>query len=435
MEFSQTLSVEIDRYLKKLFPICRSLTGSGNRETLRILNEITPIDVKEIPSGTKTYDWVVPPEWDIRGAFIGLPDGTRIADFKENNLHVMSYSIPVQKTLSWEELEPHLHRHPHLPNAIPYRTTYYREEWGFCVTHDQYAALKTSQGPFSVSIDSSLKPGSLTYGECLIPGKSKQEILISCYICHPSMANDSLSGVILTAFLAQHLRNFKNSYWSYRIVFVPETLGAIAYSFLNEAKMKHIDIGLVVTTVGGQGDVGYKQAWNKEHPINRLVESVFKEAGKTFKTYPFDIHGSDERQYSTQGFKINCVTLCKDRYYEYPQYHSSLDNLSFVTGSQIFETFELYCNLIKKLEARRIYKNTIPCGEVMLSKHDLYPSKGGAQRPELGGRSELDLILWLLFLCDGRKSVDDIAVELGVGSEALLPIIERLRGKGVLTLV
>ena len=309
------------------------------------------------------------------------------------------------------------------------------ETGGFCLTADQYHELEAQGGPYTVIIESSLEPGSLSYGELLIPGKSKREILISCYICHPSMANDSLSGILLTAFLARHLLSKTNRYYSYRIVFVPETIGAIAYSALNEAVMKQIDTGLVITTVGGPGKFGYKQSFDSGNIINRFIEEVFAETGVDYITYPFDIHGSDERQYSSQGFRINVATICRDRYYEYPEYHSSLDNLNFVTGRQICETLELYCELLEKLEMQRIYRNRLPNCEVMLSKHDLYPVTGGAQQPELNGRSELDLILWLLFWCDGSHDIGFIADKLGMLCRTLVPVAERLAGKGVLEIV
>lgn len=423
---------EIEGYLRRLFPLCRSLTGEGNRETLRILNEIVPIRQFEVPSGTAVYDWVIPDEWHIRDAWIAAPDGRRIVDFKASNLHVVGYSEPVKGHFSWAELQPHLHIHPQLADAVPYRTSYYQRDWGFCLTHSQYHELEQLGGPFEVVIDSTLQPGSLTYGELLLPGQSRQEILLSCYICHPSMANDSLSGVLLTAFLARELMAQTNRYYSYRIVFVPETIGAIAYCARNEAAMKQIDTGMVITTVGGPGSFGFKRSFNAGHAINRLIQQVFAEAKVDYISYPFDIHGSDERQYSSQGFGINVATICRDKYYEYPQYHTSLDNLELVTAEQIGETLALYRQLIAKLEARRLYRNCMPHGEVMLSRHDLYPSSGGALLPEQGGRSELDLILWLLFKCDGRRSLADISLELDVTEASLLPIVERLMSTGVL---
>ena len=434
-DFSADICAELDQYLQRLFPLCRSITGNPNRETLKALQEIITLTVHEVPSGTAVYDWTIPDEWNIRDAWIANASGCRLVDFRASNLHVVSYSEPVNAVMDWAEIQPHLHRHPDLADAIPYRTSYYRRDWGFCVTHTQFAELEKQGGPFTVVIDSELKPGSLSYGEYLVPGRSTEEILLSCYICHPSMANDSLSGVLLTAFLARYIAGLKNRHWSYRIVFVPETIGAIAYCARNEAAMKRIDLGLVITTVGGPGKFGYKQSFDPSHPINALIEDVLAETGTEFITYPFDIHGSDERQYSSQGFRINAATICRDRYYEYPYYHSSLDDLSFVTAKQIAETLEVYVRLIDKLEARRIYRNRIPNCEVMLSRHDLYPATGGAQRPELGGRSELDLILWLLSLCDGKLDLDRIAVRLEVSSAELAPIADRLAGKGVLDLV
>ncbi|MHB8108776.1 MAG: DUF4910 domain-containing protein [Syntrophorhabdaceae bacterium] len=426
---------EIDGYLKRLFPVCRSITGNGNRETLRILRELVPLTIHEVPSGTQVYDWIIADEWNIHDAWIASRDGHRIVDFKTSNLHVVSYSEPVRGTFTWAELQPHLHEHPHLQDAIPYRTSYYRRDWGFCVTHAQYNELEHLGGSLEVAIESSFKSGSLSYGELLVPGQSKQEILLSCYICHPSMANDSLSGVLLTAFLARELMIRKDLRYSYRIVFVPETIGAITYCACNEAAMKQIDIGMVITTVGGRGKFSYKQSFDKDHVINKLIEQTFAEAKRDFVTYPFDIHGSDERQYSSQGFKINVAAIYRDRYYEYSQYHTSMDNLEFVTGAQIEETLVLYRRIIDKLEARRIYRNSTPHCEVMLSRHDLYPATGGFQCPEGGEWSDLDLTLWILFLCDGRRDLDSIATRLQVPSDKLSPIVGRLVAQGLLEIV
>ncbi len=446
-------TAEIDRYLRRLFPVCRSITGEGNRETLSVLNEIVPIAQHEVPSGTKVYDWMIPEEWNIRDAWIATPEGHRIVDFKDNNLHIMSYSEPVKARKEWEELKPHLYTHPELPEAIPYRTTYYKRDWGFGVTQAQVAKLKEIKGPFEIVIDSELKPGSLTYGECLLPGRSTQEILISCYICHPSMANDSLSGMLLTAFLARYLKGLKNRYWSYRIAFVPETIGAIAYCAINEKAMQQIDMGLVITTVGGPGKIGYKQSWQKDHAINRMIEEVIKESGQGFITYPFDIHGSDERQYSSQGFRINCATICKDRYYEYLEYHTSLDNLDFVTGPNINQTLQVYLKLVDKLEKESalckskredekeeilfseedlVYQNLYSYCEVMLSKHNLYPVSGGGWLPKEGQKSELDVILWLLFYCDGRSTLSEISIEIKTPLNVLHKLAKTLASKGVL---
>jgi aminopeptidase-like protein/spore coat polysaccharide biosynthesis protein SpsF (cytidylyltransferase family) len=426
---------EIDGYLQRLFPLCRSITGNPNRETLEILKELIPLNVHEVATGTHVYDWTIPDEWNIADAYIADSTGKRLIDFRVNNLHVVSYSTPVRMQMSWGDLKPHIHTHPALPAAIPYRTSYYLRNWGFCVTHAQSEMLEKLGGPFEVVVDSALTKGALTYGDLLIPGKSKQEILISCYICHPSMVNDSLSGVLLTAFLARQLIATPSLRYSYRVAFVPETIGAIAYCFENEQALKKIDCGLVVTTVGGPGKYGYKQSFDHTHAINLLIEEVFNESGYDFIKYPFDIHGSDERQYSSQGFRINMATISRDKYYEYPEYHSSLDDLALVTADQIHDTLTLYRRLIEKLENRSIYRNRVPHGEVMLSQHELYPTAGGAQVPGIGAKSELDLILWALFYCDGKLDLKTIARRLDTSEETLTFIVDKLVAKGVLEVV
>lgn len=425
---------EVDYYLKTLFPITRSITGNGNRETLEILQKIVSFEIKEYSSNLPVYDWVIPDEWKINDAWIKDSNGNKLIDFKKSNIHIVSYSEPLNKSMLFEELKNHLYFDQDFPEAIPYRTSYYKRDWGFCVNQSQYKLLSESEGYLEVVIDSEFNSqGSLSIGEMLIPGESKKEILISTYFCHPSLANDNLSGLIMTTFLARELANRKKLKFSYRVVWVPETIGSIAYCAMNEKAMKKIDMGLVITTVGGPGIFSYKQSWQPQHPINRMIEEVFNEAEKEFIQYPFDVHGSDERQYSSQGFRINIATIAKDKYYDYPEYHTSLDNLSLVNGSQILKTFELYVQLIDKFEARCVYKNTVLNCEVMLSRRGLYPAQGGSQRPELEGKSELDLILWILFLSDGEKSTTDIAIEIGIKESIIINLCKNLEMKGVIT--
>ncbi|MBN2782300.1 MAG: DUF4910 domain-containing protein [Campylobacterales bacterium] len=405
---------DIEVLLHKLYPITRSITGDGNRDSLNIIKELIPINVIEYPTGQNVYDWSIPKEWNIKDAWIKNSKGEKIIDFKNSNLHVVSYSTPVNKKMSFDELKSNLHFIKELPQAIPYRTSYYNENWGFCISYDEYQTLFCEDEYYEVFIDSSLKDGSLSIGELLIKGKSEKEYLISCYICHPSMANDSLSGVITTTFIAKELlKKQAELEHSYRIVFVPETIGAISYCANNEKVMKKIDNGLVITTCGGQGDFGYKQSWEKTNFINQIVEDVFKQNKIEFKTYPFDIHGSDERQYSSQGFKINCTTISKDKYYEYKEYHTSLDNLDFVKAENLNKTLDLYLQLIEKMDKNIIYKNLYPNCEVMLSKHDLYPKTGGALLPNTNV-SQLDIILWSLYYMDGTYSLYDISKRLDV---------------------
>lgn len=423
---------EINDVLEKLFPLARSITGQPNRQTLEVLRKIIPLEIKEVQSGTRVYDWIVPKEWRLLEGWIETADGERIVDMSDNNLHVISYSQPIDRRITWKELKPHVHKHEFLKEAIPYRTTYYKENWGFCVTHDQYKRIESQKKDLAVRIDSKFENGSLTFGELIIPGKSKKEILISCYICHPSMANDSLSGVILTAFLAKFIMQLKDLNWTYRIIFVPETIGAIAYCALNERAMKKIDFGLVITTVGGPGQFSYKQSFDPKHPVNQMIESALEKTGDQFTCYPFDIHGSDERQYSSQGFRINIASIFKDKYYDYPFYHTSLDDLEFVTAGQIFDSFQIHKRLVQEFESRLVYVNKRPNCEVMLSRHGLYPSAGGGQLPADGGRSELDLILWVLFLADGSMSVADMGLHLNVSKGRINEVCDTLVEKGIL---
>ena len=419
-----------------------------------MLQEIAPLVIKEYPSGTPVFDWIIPSEWEISGAYIQNGSQERLVDFRNSNVHVMGYSQPVQGKMTLDELKPHLHYRDDLPDAIPYRTSYYKKDWGFCLSFDQYKKIQEDGGPFEVFIDSSFKEdGSLAIGELLIQGKNKKEILISTYFCHPSLANDNLSGFLLTAFLAKELSARKNLNHSYRIIFVPETIGAISYCAMNEEAMRSIDTGLVITCVGGPGKFGYKQSFDKNHYINDLIRNIFREEGVEYITYPFDIHGSDERQYSSQGFRINVATICRDKYYEYPFYHTSLDNLDFVKAGQINKSLELYLTLIDKLETYQgsyepslnfnkgdqgssqspIYKNLFPNCEVMLSQHGLYPDTGGGMLPGQNTEVELNTILFLLFHCDGVRNLSVITKELELPLDQVNIIATLLKEKGILS--
>ncbi len=420
---------EIDKYLKRLFPITRSITGEGNRETLRILQEIVPLDIIEYPSGQQVYDWQIPQEWHIADAWIKNSKGEKVVDFQESNLHVVSYSAPVHEKMRFSKLKEHLHYLPDLPEAIPYRTSYYDRNWGFCLSYDDYMRYFNDEEEYEVYIDAAFSEGALSVGELKIEGKSSEEYLLSCYICHPSMANDSLSGVVATAIIARELLQKRESLeHSYRIIFVPETIGAISYCANNEKAMQKIKAGLVLTTCGGPGKFGYKQTWQQEHFLNAMVEEVFKENGIEYCTYPFDIHGSDERQYSSQGFRINCTTISKDKYYEYEGYHNSLDDLTFVTAENLNRSVNLYLQLLEKMDRNITYQNLYPNCEVMLSKHDLYPKTGGAILPG-SSVSALDMRLWCLFYMDGKASLHEISQKIGVPIEMLYEEVKILEEK------
>ena len=427
----KSLGATFQEKLNELFALNRSLTGRSNRLTLDSISQWTELQVIETPSGTKAFDWQVPQEWQLNAAYIEDAEGNRLIDIANNPLHVVSYSIECDITLSFSELEGHLHTHPNLDQAIPYRTSYYKPAWGFCVTHSQLSLLRKAAQPLHAVIESTFHDGYMTSAEAIHEGASKREVLISSYICHPAMANDSLSGVLLAAMLSRYVSELANRRSTYRFVFVPETIGAISYLASNAEQAKNIDFGLQITTVGGPGEFQIKSSFENSHAINRIISGVLEQNGKPFSTLPFDIHGSDERQYSSPGFRINMATLAKDIYYSYPQYHTSLDNLDFVNGEQIAETFILYTKIIDEIEKRRVFVRTEPHGEPMLSRHDLYNLFGGALLPG-SDISELDLVLGLLFHTDGRLSTSDIAVIMNQNENLILETSLMLTSKNLL---
>ena len=322
---------EIYKYLKILFPLNRSLTGKGNLKTLKIIKKITNIKIKKVPSEKKVYDWTIPKVWTVDEAWVkNTRTKEKIINFDKNNLHLLNYSSNYKGIINSSKLKKKLHFHSKIKNAVPYKTSYFQKNWGFCVDQNTYKKILRSKDKFEVKIRTKFTKGNLIYGEQIIPGKSKHEILISTYICHPSMANDNLSGVILTAFLAKFINSIKNRYWTYRIIFVPETIGALAYLNKNEKQMKKIKFGLVISNVGGKGKFSFKKSFQDDHFLNDLIKDIFKKEKIKLKEYNFDINGSDERQYSSQFFKINICSIFKDKYYDFKEYHSSKDNLNFV---------------------------------------------------------------------------------------------------------
>lgn len=421
-----------DYFLNRLFPLNRSLTGDANRQTLKIIQDIIPLKIIEIPTGTQVFDWIVPHEWSVHDAYIAV-NGKKVVDFSVNNLHLVSYSISVQGSFEWNSIKEHIHKHPSLPDAIPYRTSYYKRTWGFCVTHEQYNILKDSNSLIDICIKTSHDNGSLTLGEFLVQGQSNKEILISSYICHPSMANDSISGVLVSSFLAKYLSCKEKPYYTYRFVFVPETIGAITYCALNQKTMQDIDMGIVVTTCGGPGAMGYKQSFDSTHIINSLAEEALSELTSNYYVYPFDIHGSDERQYSSTGFRINTVSLTKDKYYEYPEYHSSADNLDFVKPEALLDSYNAHIHFLDKLDRLVVFAPMSPNCEPMLQKYNLYPVLGGSQCPEASSHSSLDIVLWLLHKCDGKKSLQQIAHEIDCDFDLLLQTAYQLESYKLLS--
>ena len=437
----------VERLFRDLFPICRSLTGEGVRATLKSLAEVAPFEIKSIPSGEKCYDWTAPDEWSVHEAFIEDEAGNRVVDFADNNLHLVGYSCPIDTVLDFDALDPHLHTLKDLPQAIPYRTSYYRRDWGFCLPYAQYEQLDRT-GRYRVCIDSNFVAGELNYGEAILRGSSGREFLISTYCCHPSMGNDNLSGMVLWALLLRNLRGRELRH-TYRFVIAPETIGAIAYLGRNQEEMRGVEGGFVVTTVAGPGAFGYKTSFAGNSIVDTVARLTFAERGLEFFEYPFDIKGSDERQYSSPYFRIPMGIICKDKFYEYAYYHTSLDNLDFIKPEYLLETLALYEAAIDKLECDRAYRSLMPYGEPMLGKRGLYPSVGGmiAQSAAAGSRehdtrlyegadkgitgNELDSMLWLMFHADGKTTLVDMAEQVGLPVRLLADAAEKLVDAGL----
>lgn len=411
---------EMHAFAGDLFPICRSLTGNGVRETLRLIAQKLPgLKIREVPSGSRCFDWTVPPEWNIRDAYVADADGQRVIDFRQNTLHVMGYSIPVDATLSLDELQPHLHSLPDQPDAIPYVTSYYRRTWGFCLTHKQRMGLKPDR--YRVVIDSTLKPGHLTYAELLMPGKSRQEIFLSTYICHPSMANNEVSGPVLVTALAQWLAGIKERRYSYRIVFAPETIGALVYASRHLKQLRHrVAAGFIVTCVGDDRAVSFLPSRLGDTLADKVALHVLSHRTPGFLRYTYLDRASDERQYCSPHVDLPVASIMRSKYHAYPEYHTSLDNMSLISAAGFAGAYALYQECLATLEANKTYIAIHP-GEPQLGRRGLYhatSTKASATGPQL--------LLDFLAYCDGRHDVIGIAERIGQAALALAPVAEKL---------
>jgi aminopeptidase-like protein len=368
----------LEKYFDLLWPICRSITGDGLRQSFKILQEVIPFELTEVPTGTAVLDWKIPREWNIKAAYIITPEGKKIADFSKNNLHLMNYSMPLNKSMSWEELQPFLHSLPHKPDAIPYLTTYYKETWGFCITHNEYLQLP-QKGLYQVVIDSSLEDGALTYGQYLLKGSSKEEILFSSYLCHPSMANNELSGPLGLAILYQELSKIENRYYSYRFVLAPETIGIIAFLAQHgEALKANIKAGYVLTCCGDAGKITYQLSKRNNTIADDMMQHFLKTKYTQSTVRDFRVGGSDERQYCSPGFNFPVGTIMRTPYKIYPEYHTSMDNKSIMDFSALKEVVNLLVDVCKGIEMNMTIEPGHLYGEPMLGKRNLYPEKGGA---------------------------------------------------------
>jgi aminopeptidase-like protein len=418
---SNDVGREMYELIAELYPLCRSLTGDGVRKTLSILNKHIPLDIHEVPTGTPVFDWTVPKEWNIRDAYVKNAQGERIIDFHRSNLHVVSYSTPIRKTLRLEELREHLFTLPDRPEWIPYRTSYYTANWGFCLSHNQLLELQDNE--YEVCIDASLENGHLTYGEYYLPGDTIDEVLLSCHICHPSLCNDNLSGIALVAFLAKYLGARARRY-SYRFLFIPGTIGSITWLCLNEAEVTKIKHGFVVAGVGDAGNFTYKRSRRGDTEIDRIFSHVLKHSRKDYTIIDFFPYGYDERQFCSPGFNLPVGCLMRTPHGQYPEYHTSADGLDFIQPTFLADSFSKCLSVIGVLEHNKLYVNQNPKCEPQLGKRALYGAIGGQTDRRTG---ELAM-LWVLNLADGHHTLLDIAERAGIEFESV-----RLAAQALLT--
>ncbi|MDJ0656777.1 MAG: DUF4910 domain-containing protein [Xanthomonadales bacterium] len=411
---------ELHEFCSALYPICRSITGNGVRETLAALDEWVPVEVTEVPSGSRVFDWVVPDEWNCEEAFIEDAAGNRVVDFADHNLHLMSYSVPVDRQLPLEELQRHLHSLPEQPELIPYRTSYYAPNWGFCLSHHCRQQLKP--GSYRVRIDSQLAAGSLTYGEVFIPGRTDQELLISAHICHPSLANDNLSGISVAAALARHYLDQQPLHYGLRFVFVPSTIGAITWLASNPEKTARTVAGLVLSGVGDAGGFTFKHSKKGDGLIDRILPGLMQDLGLNHEVRSFMPYGYDERQYCSPGLNLAVGCLMRTPYGEYPEYHTSGDNLDLIQPNKLGETFDLVRRALDLAQCCRSYVNLAPNCEPQLGRRGLYDAIGGDNDTKTAQMA----LLWMLSSSDGNTSTLDISQESGIPLEQLCLAAERL---------
>jgi aminopeptidase-like protein len=424
---SPELGARLHDTCRRLYPILRSITGDGVRRTLAILGEELPLEVSEVPSGTRVFDWTVPDEWNLREAWIAGPDGRRVVDVRDHTLHVVHYSEPVRASMTLDELQPRLHSIPEHPDWIPYRTSYYQRTWGFCLADRVRRALP--EGRYEVHVDATLAPGHLTYGEVLVPGESDREFVVSAHVCHPSLVNDNLSGVSVAAALAKWLAGRRNR-WSYRFLFVPSTVGAITWLARNEARLDRIVGGLVISGVGDAGPLTYKRSRHGSAVVDRVFEGLLAEREVPHVVEPFSPYGYDERQFCSPGVGLPVGCLMRTPFGRYPQYHTSADDLDFVRPGSLAETARVCAEAIERFDRAATWRNLSPMGEPQLGRRGLYDSIGG----ENDKKAAQMALLWMLSFSDGRHDALEIAAKSGLPLDMLDRAARRLQEAGLLRL-
>ena len=423
-----TAGEELYKLVAELYPICRSITGDGVRRTLEIVDrEIGGLEVHEVPTGTQVLDWTVPREWNVRDAWVADAAGRRVIDFQASNLHLVGYSVPVRATMGLAELKEHLFTLPDQPDWVPWRTSYYTERWGFCASQRLVDGL--AEGDYEVCVDTTLADGHLTYGEHLVEGRTDEEVLVSCHVCHPSLANDNLSGIAVATRLARRLAEGGRPRYSYRFLFAPGTIGAITWLAGNEDRLDRVRHGLVLACVGDPGGFTYKRSRRGDAEIDRVVAHVLGRSGRPHQLVDFSPYGYDERQFCSPGFDLPVGRLSRTEFATYPEYHTSADDLDLVGPAQLQESLELCWEVVGVLEANRRYVNLSPKGEPQLGRRGLYGS--------IGGRSDAEerqmAMLWVLNQSDGAHSLLEVAERSGLPFTLLAEVAATLEEAGLLS--
>jgi aminopeptidase-like protein len=419
------LGAELHALVRELYPLGRSITGDGLRSSLRLLGRLAPFRLEEVPTGTPILDWEVPREWSVRGARLTAPDGEVIADYQRSNLHLVAYSVPFRGRLSLEELQPHLHSLPDRPDLVPYRTAFYQDAWGFCLAHRQRERLRP--GGYDVVVDTTLAPGALTLGELVLPGETPEEVLVSTHTCHPSLANDNLSGMVVAAALARALAGVPRRY-TYRFVLAPTTIGSIAWLAGNEAAAARVRHGLVLAAVGGRDPLHYKRSRRGDADVDRAFALVLARSGEPHQLLPFTPVGYDERQYCSPGFDLPVGSLSRGRVGGYPEYHTSGDTPDLVAPERLAATVRRCLEVFEVLEGNRTYRNLSPRGEPMLGRRGVFASAAWPAHDD----AALQAALWTLNLSDGRHALLDVAERSGLAFPLVRGAAESLVGAGLL---